>query len=74
MGPIEKGGAQVRQLVVLLSVPEMMLIVLPNIGSVFNGDGLGGVPDCAILFLYPYFGRNHTTYGRVRAFIIPRFR
>jgi len=74
MGPIEKGGAQVRQLVVLLSVPGMMLIFLPNIGSVFNGDCLGGVPDCAILFLYPYFGRNHTTYGRVRAFIIPCFR
>jgi len=30
----------------------MMLIVLPNPGSVFSGGGLGGVPDCfAVAYL-----------------------
>ena len=51
MGSIEEGGAQVRPLVVLLSVTEMMLIVLPNLGSVFSGDGLGGFPDAVVLAL-----------------------
>jgi len=52
----------------------MVLIVLPNIGSVFSGDGLGGVPGCAILLLYLCFGRNHTTYGRLYTYVLSLFR
>ena len=71
MGSIEEGGAQVRRLVVLLSVPETVLIILPNLGLVFSWDGLGGVPDCYFALVYLWFERNHTNLTvHVRAFII----
>jgi len=45
MGSIEEGGAQVQQLVVLSSISRVVLIVLPNLGSVCSGNGLSGVPN-----------------------------
>ena len=46
----------------------MMLIVLPNPGSVFSGDGLGGVPGC---FALAYsFERNYTTHIRLYTYVL----
>ena len=36
MGSIEEGGAQVWPPVVLLSIPRIVLIVLPNLGLAFS--------------------------------------
>ena len=50
MGSIEEGGAQVRPLVVLLSTPEIVLIVLPNPELVFSWKGSRGVPNFSSCF------------------------
>jgi hypothetical protein len=49
----------------------MMLIVLPNLGSVFSS--LSGVPDSHSA-LASLVERNHTTYGRLYTYVLLLFR
>lgn len=73
MGSIEEGGAQVRRLGVLLSVAETMLNVLPNLGSVFSGDGPRRLSGRLPLLWYACSEGNPTAYGRVCACVLLLF-